>query len=387
MSLRIKSIELDNFRGYSHLHIQDLEELVVVVGQNAVGKTNIIEAIQLLTSGISFRRSSWADIISWDHEKAFLKLIAEDEKRRIEHVITVKDNERIYEINGKKKQLSSFQGNFPCVLFIPDDLQLIKASSIKRRDAVDSLAVQLSKQYSSLRSNYQQVIRQRNLLIKQGACQEELLESWNESLAIHGSRLCLSRWRLFTRLSEHMKTVYQQIVPGERLDTVYIPSWDRFDEKNRQRGDRVEYIEDEIRIQTDLESIEKKIIEALPTIKEDEIRRGTTLIGPHKDELAFFINGRNARLFGSQGQQRTIVLAMKIAAVKLVQEIKGVEPVLLLDDVMSELDEKHRESLTAFTEKNAQTFITTTDSGYFSKEFLDRAYVLRVPIKGTRYEY
>ena len=136
-----------------------------------------------------------------------------------------------------------------------------------------------------------------------------------------------------------------------------------------------------------LEDIQDRLLEQSRELSDAELRRGISLVGPHKDEMAFFINGKNARLFASQGQQRTIVLVVKLASVELVNEIKGTEPVLLLDDVMSELDERHRAALTAFIEKNAQTFITTTNLDYFSDDILDHATVVRVPIEGTRYDY
>ncbi|MEI3376946.1 MAG: DNA replication and repair protein RecF [Coriobacteriales bacterium] len=395
MTLKIKSVILDNFRGYDRLSLDDLGNLVIVVGPNAVGKTNIVEAIQLLTAGSSFRKPSWTEVISWGQERGHALIRLEEDKRRIEQRIVLAGNERTYEVNGKRKSPSSIRGVLPCVLFTPDDLQLIKASSTRRRDAIDALAVQLSKNYSSLKSEYQQALKQRNLLIKEGIHEGALFESWDESLAIHGARLCLARWRLFDRLLSHMTSIYGDIVPGEQLDARYIPSWDRLDSDGRQRGD-VPSLEQEAPQNEDvipsssemtLEEIQDRLIGKSRELASVELRRGVSLIGPHKDEIAFFINGRNARLFASQGQQRTIVLVMKLASVELVNEIVGTEPVLLLDDVMSELDEKHRDALTAFIEKNAQTFITTTNLDYFSAETINRATVVRVPIEGTRYDY
>ena len=118
-----------------------------------------------------------------------------------------------------------------------------------------------------------------------------------------------------------------------------------------------------------------------------ELRRKTSLVGPHKDEVAFFINGRNARLFASQGQQRTIVLCWKLAEVEVVRDVLGVEPLLLLDDVMSELDERHRFALTEFIDRSVQTFVTTTNLGYFSDELLERANIVHVPVEGTKHSY
>ena len=387
MSLKIKKIALDNFRGYSHFEIEDIPNLTIIVGENAVGKTNIVEAIELLTSGVSFRKPSWKETVSWNCDSAHAEIFMEDGKRQVKHEMDIEGNERKYAVNSKTKRVSSVRGTLPCVLFTPDDLQLVKASSSRRRDAIDALGAQLSKNYSSLKSNYQLALRQRNLLIKEEIHDGALFESWDESLAVHGSRLCLNRWRLFNRLCVHMKRIYHEISQNESFELVYIPSWMRFDSEMRQIGDIPEICEGIQGEEMNLASIQQKITEYSSMLASSEIRRKTSLIGPHKDEMTFFINGKNARMFASQGQQRTIVLALKLAAVELVNEMMQEEPVLLLDDVMSELDEKHRMALTGFLERGAQAFITTTNLGYFSEELLKRAKVVNVPIQGTRYEY
>ena len=387
MSLKIKKIALDNFRGYSHFEIEDIPNLTIIVGENAVGKTNIVEAIELLTSGVSFRKPSWKETVSWNCDSAHAEIFMEDGKRQVKHEMNIEGNERKYAVNDKPKRVSSVRGTLPCVLFTPDDLQLVKASSSRRRDAIDALGAQLSKNYSSLKSNYQLALRQRNLLIKEEIHDGALFESWDESLAVHGSRLCLNRWRLFNRLCVHMKRIYHEISQNESFELVYIPSWMRFDSEMRQIGDIPEICEGIQGEEMNLASIQQKITEYSSMLASSEIRRKTSLIGPHKDEMTFFINGKNARMFASQGQQRTIVLALKLAAVELVNEMMQEEPVLLLDDVMSELDEKHRMALTGFLERGAQAFITTTNLGYFSEELLERAKVVNVPIQGTRYEY
>lgn len=388
MTLKIKSVVLDNFRGYDRLSLDGLGNLVIVVGPNAVGKTNIIEAIQLLTAGTSFRKPSWTEVISWGQDQGYALVRLEEDKRNLEQRIVLSGNDRTYEVNGKKKSPASIRGVLPCVLFTPDDLQLVKASSTRRRDVIDALAVQLSKNYSSLKSEYQQALKQRNLLIKEGIHDGVLFESWDEALSVHGARLCLARWRLFDRLLSHMTAIHEQVVPGERFSARYIPSWERTDSNGRQLGDMPSVDgEPPSSSEMTLEETQRRLLEKSRELAETELRRGVSLIGPHKDEMAFFINGKNARLFASQGQQRTIVLVMKLASVELVNEIIGTEPVLLLDDVMSELDERHRDALTAFIERNAQTFITTTNLDYFSADIVNRATVVRVPIEGTRYDY
>ncbi len=380
MSLSAESLKLLGFRCYDRLILDGLSRLVILVGPNAIGKTNIIEALQLLTSGESFRKPAWSETVSWGSDAARLELSLTDDRRVVDHVMLVKGNERVYEVNGKKKRVSSIRGTCPCVLFIPDDLQLVKASSARRRDAVDDLANQLSKNYATLKSEYQQSLRQRNLLLKEEMAVGPLFDSWNESLAINGARLHVNRTRLFSRLAEHMKAIYKKVVPHETLDVAYIPSWERFDEQSRQIGDLATFDEVPAYSQPDVEAAQESILEATMGLSAAERRRKTSLVGPHKDEIAFFIDGRNARLFASQGQQRTIVLVWKLAEVELMNEISGQKPLLLLDDVMSELDRAHRGSLTEFIEQSSQAFITTTNLEYFDDELLAQAQVIQLPL-------
>lgn len=387
MSLKITRIALNNLRGYKLLQLDGLSNLVVIVGPNAVGKTNIIEAIQLLTAGSSFRKPGTEELLSWGQKHGYAAIDLEEEKRHLEHRIIVDQDKKHFEINGKKKSASSIRSSLPCVLFTPDDLQLVKASSARRRDTIDALAIQLSKNYSSLKKDYQHALQQRNLLLKEGIHSGDLFDSWDESLALHGARLGLTRWRLFDRLFEHMTDIYAQIAPHERLDKLYISSWKRITARNAQVGDRSSYDDDMKASDISIDDLKSMLIESSHEHAEQELSRGVSLIGPHKDEMAFFINDKNARLFASQGQQRTIVLAMKIASVELIKDIMGTEPVLLLDDVMSELDERHREALTKFILQNTQTFITTTNLDYFTPQILESATVIEVPIEGARYTY
>ena len=384
MSLSIDSLEIEGFRGYRRLVLEGLPALTVLSGPNAVGKTNIVEAIELLTSGESFRKPTWSETVSWGLDHARLSAAFSDERRRVDHRLLIRGNERVYEVNGKRRPVSAVRGTCPCVLFIPDDLQMVKASSGRRREAADSLGAQLSKNYGALKAEYQQTLRQRNLLIRDELDAGPLFESWNESLAASGARLCVSRMRLFARLAAHMERIYGQLVSGERLDVRYLPSWERFDATGRQLGDIASLSDCPEVGEVGADEARALVGSALERLHEVERRRKTTLAGPHKDEFAFFIDGRNARLFASQGQQRTVVLVWKLAEVELVSEMLQQKPVLLLDDVMSELDGRHREALTDFIGRSAQAFITTTNLGYFSKGLLAAANVVELPIPGTR---
>lgn len=387
MPLKVTRLELDDFRGYSRFGLEGIGQLTLLVGPNAVGKTNIVEGIELLTSAESFRRPSWDETVSWGAPSARLEARFEGDGRVVDHRLVIRDGARHYEVNGKKRRAPAVRETCPCVLFIPDDLQMVKASSAARRQALDALGSRLSQGYARLRGDYQKTLRQRNLLVRDGVHSGALFESWDAALAVNGARLCAARMRLFARLAAHMERIYPSIVAGEELECAYVPSWERFDAAGRQLADapRADLLE-----RSGPPAVEeaRERLEGLSgRLAAVELRRATSLVGPHKDEVAFFIGGKNARLFGSQGQQRTIVLAWKLAEVELAREIRGAEPVLLLDDVMSELDGDRREALTSFIETSAQTFVTSANLGYFSERLLGRADIVELPIDGTRYAY
>lgn len=390
MALSIANIEFEEFRGYTRLSLRGLGKLVVFVGQNAVGKTNIIEGIQLLTAGESFRRPTSDRLISWDAARAQIcaDLTDEGAQRCIQHKMTVSAGKKVYEVNGKRRNVSAIKGVCPSVVFIPDHLQMVKSSSVTRRDAVDEIGSQLSKGYAALKTDYARALKQRNLLLREEVHSGPLFESWDESLCVNGARLCINRKRLFARIAARMGEIYDRLAPGELLQCRYLFSWERFDTDGRQCSDLERFADaDGDGGEETLEWAQERLAELSRRLTVQELGRKTSLVGPHKDEISFFINGRNARQYASQGQQRTVVLAFKLAEVEVVREMTGSAPVLLLDDVMSELDGTRRDALTDFIKQGAQTFITTTNLGYFSEELLEDAQVVKLPIEGTRHVY
>lgn len=385
MSLTVERVSFEGFRGYTGFKLDGLGCLTVLVGPNAVGKTNIVEGIELLTAAESFRHPAWGDTISWGRAEALLSARLVDGPRDVEHRLSIRGNERVYEVNGKRRSAAVVRRSCPCVLFIPDDLQLVKAPSSRRRSALDALGARLSPAYGALADAYRQTLAQRNLLVREGTRSGPLFESWDESLAVNGGRLAAARMRLFSRLSHAMGEAYQGIVGNERLTAAYIPSWERFDAAGRQ----LDVPATDAGLGGDdgvpgAEEAAEKIAALSARLAETELRRRTTLSGPHKDEVAFFVDGRNARAFASQGQQRSVVLAWKLAEVAVTADIVGERPVLLLDDVMSELDESRRDALADFSQASAQTFVTTTNLGYFAPDALTAADVVELPIPGTR---
>ncbi|MGV8084097.1 MAG: DNA replication/repair protein RecF [Coriobacteriia bacterium] len=358
-------IHLKDFRSYSEVTIVPAWNLTVIIGPNAAGKTNAIEAIELLTTGTSFRKPLGKELVRWGQERALLELVAEGEGRVHEARLEInKAGNRTFSINGKnRRSLSDIAGIVPCVVFTPDDLRIVKDSSDRRRAEVDSVGDQLSRSYRSTRQECERILKQRNLVLRENPDDALLLEAWTERLVEQGSAFSGHRRRLFDRMAHYIGPIYSDLSQGEVLEAVYINSWDRNEEAPAPAAD---------------DDVRERMREALKKKSAEERARGMTLVGPHRDEITFRIEGRDARSFGSQGQQRTIALAWKLAEVQVITDIVGQPPVLLLDDVMSELDAQRRDALTEFVGKSAQTLITTTNLGYFSEEILGRAKVVEL---------
>lgn len=331
--------------------------VTVLVGRNAVGKTNLVEALQLLTAATSFRKPAAAELVRHGSGTARASLSLTGEGRLLDHAFEVEDGRRRFVRNGKRTNAAGIRGVLPSVLFCPDHLDMVKRSASVRRDALDGFGVQLNTQYARLLSAYERTVEQRNNLLRD-CPRPDLLDVWDESLAATGAALLSHRLALLARIRAHFVEVYRAIAPHEEPDVAYRSTIGSVE------GDRDE--------------LAARFAVSLRADRDEQIRRACTLIGPHRDEIVFTIDGRPARDFGSQGQQRSVVLAWKIAEVQVTRDILGRYPLLLLDDVMSELDAARRERIVGFVGDEIQTVITTTNLGYFSDDILTRAKVVRI---------
>lgn len=357
MSIAATELSVLHYRSFDERKVEFDPRVTVLVGRNAVGKTNLVEALQLLTSGSSFRKPTASELLREGEDSGRIRLTLEGEGRLIEMGLDFSGGKRTFTRNGKKTRSAGVRGVLPSVLFCPDHLDMVKRSAARRREALDAFGVQLNENYARLLSAYERTVEQRNNLLRDG-CAPTLLEVWDESLASTGAQLLLHRTALLERIREHFVGVYRAVAPHEEPDVRYVPSIGELE------GDR--------------EAIAGRFLDSIAERRDDELRRGCTLVGPHRDEILFTIDGRSARDFGSQGQQRTIVLAWKIAEVQVTRDILGRYPLLLLDDVMSELDAARRDAIVGFIADDIQTVITTTNLGYFADDMLSRARVIRI---------
>lgn len=350
--VKLISLDLRNFRNYHGKKIDFHPCLNIIVGLNAQGKSNLLEAINYLSIFSSFRNAKDVDMIKWGQSYFFVEGLIR--KKNGEYLLSFGynlENKKIFKVNGnQRKNISDMLGVFNSVVFSPEDLNIVKTGPAARRKFLDKEMIQLFPSYYFSLIQYQKILGQRNNLLKEirgNINKKETLEIWNYQLIDNGSRIIKKRLEVLKKLGPLARLTHRKITDGEEeLDLNY---------------ESLEVEKEEKLKKLTLEEIKSIFSDQLEKKSKIEILRGVSLIGPHRDDLKITINGVDARKFGSQGQQRTAALALKIAELELVKSETGEYPVLLLDDVMSELDEKRRDQLLLYIGEKVQTFITTTD--------------------------
>lgn len=358
MGLLVKSLGMLCYRNFAAKDISLSDGMTIFCGRNATGKTNSVEALQLLTAGSSFRRPRASDLILQGEEQARILARLEGDGRVIDVACEITPTKRTFMRNGKRCHPADLSSTLMSVLFCPDDLWFVKRGARERRDELDSFGIQANAGYRRVCQAYARSVEQRNRLLKDPEPDIGLLDAWDASVALGGATLLVSRHKLFERLRRHFVEVYAQVGEGERVDCTYKCSL----------GDGVAGLGRNV--------VRDLFAQRLGDCRQEDLRRGQTTLGPQRDDIVFTIDGREARNFGSQGQQRSIVLAWKMAEVACSAEILGTQPLLLLDDVMSELDAQRRDAITRFVQDGIQTVVTTTNLGYFPKELLSRSEVV-----------
>ena len=358
MGLLVDSLELRDWRNFEHRDISFSPGMTVLHGHNAVGKTNTVEALQLLTAGVSFRKPRPVQLVREGCQSACATLNLRGDGRVVDVSCIVEGSRRKFRRNGKPCQSADVPESLMSVLFNPDDLAFVKRGASQRRDELDAFGRQANRGFAKVLAAYQRAVEQRNRLLKEDDPNLALLDAWDASVALGGATLLLARLRLFDRLVPKVCDIYAQICDGEELSCTYECTLGE-DVSGMARDE-----------------LTARFLDRLANGRRDDLRRQQTLVGPHRDDLSFMLNGRDARTYGSQGQQRSVVLAWKMAEVGLAAEILGEQPLLLLDDVMSELDERRRAAVVGFVQGGIQTVVTTTNLGYFPPELLEASKVV-----------
>lgn len=340
-----KEIFLNNFRNYEEEHVSFDEKINIFLGENAQGKTNLLESLFIMGLGKSFRTNKDSDMIGF--EKAFARIravVCDSEEADTEKEIEIiyRKEGKIIRVQGIKLERSmELLEEVYIVVFSPEDLRIIKEGPENRRRFLDRELCQLKPIYYSTLGQYKRVLKQRNALLRIQRREDSLLGTYDEALAEYGLRLTRERRDFVKRLKKISQKIHHTISEGkETLEIMY-------------EGD---FLKGETK---DKETDKEDVLSLLRKNREKDYYRGYTVSGPHKDDLAISVNGTDIRQFGSQGQQRTAALAMKLAEISLIRQETGKNAVLLLDDVLSELDEG-RQTFLIEAMKDVQVFITAT---------------------------
>lgn len=387
MGFQLTDIQLKNWKNFSSLYIAITSPVVVIYGANAVGKTNIIEAIQLATTTQSFKNTNIYTIPQNPTNPASAALTLKDDIRTIESLYTVSKDKKILTINGKKTTTQEFSRYLPSLTFCPNDLEFLQGSATFRRFEIDAFGKLVAQTYRKNLQTYQTCLTQRNELLhtNKRLCDLSYKAVWDKALADGAAIIMCQRLRLIDKIFIHTKRIYHTIAPEEHLSYAYIPSWAHFATYKlniHTQNELPQEICDFTLSNTTQTSISQKLQATLKQIEDLEFARQQTLIGAQRDEIVFYINGLNARTSTSQGQQRSLTLAWKLAETEVLHDIHGSYPLLLLDDVMSELDETRRSTIFSFIKNTGmQTIMTTANLNYFTKQEINDLQV--VEIHGT----
>jgi len=356
--LFVKKLSLKNFRNYDSLDLEFKKNINIIIGNNAQGKTSLVEAMYALSTTKSHRTNKDVQMIKFD--KDFFRVTADIQTDEDWEVVlsTSKDGKKAA-LNGvAKKKLTDFIGSLKVVFFAPEDLEIIKGPPNTRRKFLNMEIGQIDRVYLHHLNQYSKIIKQRNELLKKFQENDEsnlMLEVFTKQLLPHVVYIVNKRIWFLKALVIHACDMHAKITSGlEEIGFEYLDSMK-------------------------LDSIdEKTIFEKYKDIFEIDKRLRTTTIGPHRDDFSIFINNVNTHQFASQGQQRTSVLSIRLAQTLLIKEVAGVYPVLLLDDVLSELDDSRQTKLLDVVGDKIQTFITTTSIDGIDEKIIDLANVFRV---------
>ena len=363
--MRISEIFLNDFRNFAELNLNLSETLNIFLGRNAQGKTNILESINFASLGTA-RVSKDTELVRWTQESALLRI--NFSKADVSHELAIeipadKRRRRIL-FDGNSVKLRDFIGKLNSVMFSPEDLFMFKNSPSTRRRFLNIILAQASPIYFSDLTTYNRLLNQRNNLLKkirENMASPSDLELWNEQLAIAAAKITARRIDAVENLKILANDMQQAIsAHSENLSLEY----EIHDLKNvdAPQNFSVDYLQEWYH-------------EIFTSRNFLDVKRGSTSFGPHLDDLNFFINGKELRLYGSQGQLRTTALALKLSEIQLLKNSAGEYPVLLLDDVMSELDIERREKLLDFLlSQKIQTLITATEKAYFPKEICGKIF-------------
>lgn len=381
----LNHLSLTNFRSLTRLDAELPRRALVLVGQNAQGKTSVLEAVYFLSAFTSFQTNIDRQMVNFHEAKnplAVTRLVADYQSGRMKHRLEARlileptgaNGQRLRKeilLDGVKRQMNDVIGHFKAVIFAPQMSQIIEGGPDERRRYLNLALSQAIPAYARTLSDYTQALTQRNALLKalneMGGNRDEL-QVWDEALVRSGAQLIQWRIQAVQEIERLASRVHHELTRGtEILRLAYEPAFDPLPKPSGQFGLKLDTAID--RSSIELKDIQSGFLERLKQIRGEEIARGMTTIGPHRDDLRFVINKADVSDYGSRGQIRTTLLAIKLAEVEWMKERSGEYPVILLDEVMAELDSSRRADLLRYAVQDKQVLFTTTDLALFSPEF------------------
>ena len=390
--MRISHLSLTNFRNYSRLELSMPPKPVVLHGNNAQGKTSLLEAIYYLATSRSPYTTSDRDLINWlaeDEPLPFARLVAEvhtaSEIKRVEVTLlreTANRETRLKKeirVNGLPRRVMDLLGHIRVVMFLPQDMSLIEGPPGGRRRYLDITLCQTDQEYCQALRQYDKVLLQRNALLRQfqergGRGDLAQLDFWDDQLAASAAIIVTGRYHLVRELERRAQDLHRDLSGGEEhLRLRYQPGFDAVEAPEGQMRFETADLGVSALPQLTVKQIAGRFKERLHATRREDARRGQTGIGPQRDEMRFVANGHDLGSFGSRGQNRTAVLALKLAELDWMRETTGEWPVLLLDEVAAELDPLRRSYLMARIRGAEQVLLTTTELSLLDPAFLEQA--------------
>ncbi|PJF44246.1 MAG: DNA replication/repair protein RecF [Phototrophicales bacterium] len=388
--MHIEHLSLKNFRNYTRLELSIPPNVVIIHGENAQGKTSLLEAIYYLATASSPYTNSDRQLMNWRVAEDYFPfaqvaadvISADNRLNRIEITLsneTLPDGStrfrKVVKINGNTKRNLDLQGLIGVVLFLPQDMALVEGGPALRRRYLDLTLCQVSNTYAQALNDFDRVLQQRNALLKrisENLAHPDELDYWDAQITQSAAIIIAYRQRIIRELEIVAKRIHRELSGGlEDLELVYQPSFEPTAEEDGQQSFAI--LGMDWHRQLPSTSIASQYQTALKSIRADEIRRGMTLIGPQRDDMRFMINERDLSDYGSRGQARTAVLAIKLAELEWMHQTLGEWPILLLDEVVAELDAKRREYLQNHIQYVNQVLLTTTELSTLSEAFVNNA--------------
>jgi len=384
----LKKLELINYRNYSKVNLDFGKDTILIIGNNGNGKTNLLESIHYLSTGKSHRTYTQDEIIKWGSKQSWIRaIVGSDGVSPVNHLIEIemrKDNEtRIKVDKTTRRKKTDFVSILPTVIFSPDDLKIIKDGPSERRNFLDSLLEKIDSSYYRQRLQYQKILAQRNSLIKSAGksagskIDREInltLEAWDSNLVKYGSSVIKKRYELLDEIRPEFKDYMENFFKGVSADIFYVFSWNRknmpdsFENESSGNYQDVEIQDEDNSVVGSMErNLEEVFYRKLRENIDKDMQYKITTIGPHRDDFVILLNGENLRFFGSQGQQRVASICLRLCELDILKEKIKEDPVLLLDDVFSELDIERKKMLVKAVKNKFQTFITATNMSYLDK--------------------